>query len=396
MLCGEHPTGVAASLKQALTGEEEEALAVPESRSVDAYDFYLQGAHVMQEGEQEATDVAFQYFRRAVELDPSLAEAHVGLGAVYASRYWFGWGGGLTNLDQAAASYEKAIQLNPASMRAQRGLIMVHFYRGGSEAALAQGQLAGRSDRPDDVETLLARAVAYYYGGLTDRALPLYRRIIEIDPLNQTAHWHLVIAAFFVGAFEEAIEVGSLYFRRFGDDEAIHTFVATSHHSLDNVERAREHYEKATAVPNPQQLYYAGLFFDQLGERERAEEAWRRGVETLEPKLEAYPDNTRMRSYLASFYGLLGERASFLAEEERAVSSNVNSFALYELAAVRAKLGETDRAIELLRRTVRQGRILPFWERSFELASVSLPASEALDEFRREYETLERRLRETY
>ncbi len=123
-------TGVAASLKQALTGEEEEALAVPESRSVDAYDFYLQGAHVMQEGEQEATDVAFQYFRRAVELDPSLAEAHVGLGAVYASRYWFGWGGGLTNLDQAAASYEKAIQLNPASGALRKG-------DGGTESATA-------------------------------------------------------------------------------------------------------------------------------------------------------------------------------------------------------------------------------------------------------------------
>jgi len=61
----------------------------------------------------------------------------------------------------------------------------------------------------------------------------------------------------------------------------------------------------------------------------------------------------------------LGERASFLAEDERAVSSNLNSDALYDLAAVRAKLGETDRAIELY-------------------------------EFRREYETLERRLRETY
>ena len=240
-------TGVAVSLKQALTGEEEEALAVPESRSVDAYDFYLQGAHVMQEGEQEATDVAFQYFRRAVELDPSLAEAHVGLGAVYASRYWFGWGGGLTNLDQAAASYEKAIQLNPASMRAQRGLIMVHFYRGGSEAALAQGQLAGRSDRPDDVETLLARAVAYHYGGLTDRALPLYRRIIEIDPLNQTAHWHLVIAAFFVGAFEElksavSTFVGLATMRRFTLSLLHRIILWTTLSALGSITKRRRRY----------------------------------------------------------------------------------------------------------------------------------------------------------
>ena len=74
----------------------------------------------MQEGTEEATNVGFQYFTRAIELDPNLAEAHVGLGAVYEDRYWFRWRGGLTNLDQAAASYERAVQSNPVSMRAYR------------------------------------------------------------------------------------------------------------------------------------------------------------------------------------------------------------------------------------------------------------------------------------
>ena len=116
----------------------------------------------------------------------------------------------------------------------------------------------------------------------------------------------------------------------------------------------------------------------------------------IEPKLEAYPDDIRTRSLLACFYGLLGERASFLAEEERVVSSGFNAGDFYILAAVAAKLGETDRAVELLRHTVWLGGISPLWERPFELAGVSLPASEALDEFHREYEALERRLRETY
>ncbi len=85
-----------------------------------------------------------------------------------------------------------------------------------------------------------------------------------------------------------------------------------------------------------------------------------------------------------------------MAEDERAVSSGVQSAALYDLAAVAAKLGDTDRAVELLRHTVRLGGILPLWERSFEIVGVSFAASDALGEFRREYESLERRLRETY
>jgi tetratricopeptide (TPR) repeat protein len=207
-------------------------------------------------------------------LDPNLGEAYVGIGAVHDARYWHHWGGGLANLDRAEASYEKALELNPASMPAHQGLIMVDNYRGRSEAGLAQGQLARRSGRPDDVETLLARAEAYHYGGLTDRSLPLYRRVIEIDPANEAAHWHLVVALGFVGAYEDSIRAGDAYLTRFGDmDALLHDQVARAHHALGHFERARQHYEKAMAVSYPTAFLGAGLLFDQLGERERAEQA---------------------------------------------------------------------------------------------------------------------------
>ena len=136
-------------------------------------------------GDQESTDVAFEYFARAIEIDPTLTEAHVGLGAVYDARFWSGWGGGLRNLDLARSSYEDALRLNPANMRARRGLMSVHFSFGDSEACLRQGQEAARLGRPDDVETLLARGEAFYRGGLHDLALPLLGRVIALDPGNE-------------------------------------------------------------------------------------------------------------------------------------------------------------------------------------------------------------------
>src|SRR3990172_12875110 len=78
--------GAATSLKRNLTGEEENVLTTPESPSVDAYDYYLQAAHIFQEGTVEAIEIAFQYFSRAIDLDPRLAEAHVGIGAVHTER----------------------------------------------------------------------------------------------------------------------------------------------------------------------------------------------------------------------------------------------------------------------------------------------------------------------
>jgi serine/threonine protein kinase/tetratricopeptide (TPR) repeat protein len=389
-------TGVASSLKQVLSGEEEQALAVPESRSVDAYDFYLQGAYFMKEGTEEATKVALEYFTRAIELDPNLAEAYVGIGAVHDALYWFFWGGGVSDLDRAEASYEKALRLNAASMPAHRGLIMVYTYRGHSEAILAQGQQARRSGRPDDVGTLLARAEAYHYGGLTDLALPLYHRVLEIDPANEAAHWHLMTAFNFVGAYEDAIRAGDVYLARFGDDSLLHDQVARAHHALGHFDRARQHYEKAMAVSYPIAFLGAGLLFDQLGERERAEEVWRRGARILEPRLKTAPDDPHTATYLACFYGLLGERSSFLAQERVVVASGYSFDGFWDLAAVEVRIGRADRAVELMRDAVRKGSLAPRWKRTFDIAAVPVPATEAMDAFRREYDSLDRRLRDRY
>ncbi len=389
--------GAATSLKKELTGEEEIALATPESRSVDAYDFYMQGAHILQEGGEEATSIAFEYFTRAVELDANLTEAHVGLGAAHFGRFFYGWGG-LNSLDNAEASYEKALELNAESMRARRGLIQVRFSRGLSEGCLIQGQLAARSDRPNGVEALLARADAYAYGGLPDRAQPLYRRVIEMDPLNQAAHWQLFLAFLVTGEFEESIEAGNTYLRRFGDDAMVHTHVAVSHQILASGNRALEHYEKALEFTSTHflTLYYGGLFFEKVGEHDRAEEVWQRGVKLFEADLELHPDHALLRFVLASLYGLLGEHESALTEEEQALTGNVSGIGLPMLAAVRAKQGEADRAAELLRHALRQGGLPYLWKLFFQAASVPPPQSAAFDQFLQEYEAEEQRLRELY
>ena len=149
--------GAAASLKRSLEKDEEEALAAPESKSVEAYDLYLQGAYLVQTGTQESTEVAFQYFERALELDPNLADAYVGLGVVHTERYYNVWGG-LSSLERAEESYERALELNDVSMRALRGLVMVSYFRGRGEDALQKGSSAARVGRVDDLETLLTRA----------------------------------------------------------------------------------------------------------------------------------------------------------------------------------------------------------------------------------------------
>ncbi len=399
--------GAAASLKLELTGEDEVVLATPESSSVEAYDNYLQGVGLLQAGDRESTEIAFEYFARAVELDPSLVEAHVGLGVVYSIRYRSGWGGGLDNLDRAQDSFDTALELDPSFMRARIGLISVNWERGLSEACLLQGREATRVGREDDVETLLARAEAYGYAGLSDLSLPPFRRIIALDPLNVQAHVGIALQAVWAEQFEEAVEVGNAFVRRFGDDDLVQTQVALAYHSLGDYARARESYDKATAfasepssaIPSFESiraLLFSGALYDRVGQRERAEVTWQKGIELVVPMLEVDPGAVGMRLLLASFHGFLGHHAALAAEVERALATADHSpWELMYVAAAYGALGETARAAELLILLVRRGLLAQF---SVVLAvlSPSLVDSAALQDFRREFEVLDRRLRERY
>ena len=85
-----------------------------------------------------------------------------------------------------------------------------------------------------------------------------------------------------------------------------------------------------------------------------------------------------------------------LAEEEGALeNADFMDWSLFELAAVHANLGETERTFELLRRSLRLGMVLPYWQRYLRLGAPNLE-SEALAAFAMEFEAEERRLRELY
>lgn len=128
----------------------------------------------------------------------------VPLQVVLYARVANGWGDGTDNLERAEASFEAALRLDPASMPARRGLIQIYQYHGLSEPILLQGREAARLGRPGNVETLLARGDAFALAGLHTLAIPLHRRVIEIDPRNAPAYFMLLWALLASGQFEEA------------------------------------------------------------------------------------------------------------------------------------------------------------------------------------------------
>jgi tetratricopeptide (TPR) repeat protein len=384
--------GAASSLKRSLSGAEEEILAAPESRSVEAYDLYLQGAYLMQAGDRESTEIAFQYFSRAAELDPNLVGAHLGLGAVYNVRYWSGWGSGAESLQQSAVSYGKALALDPASMVARQGLLMRDFYMGRYDVVLDHGKRAAEAGRPDDPETLFTRALAYHYGGLPTVSLELYQRAIDIDPGYPEAHYFLVSALLWSGAVERAIQAGTDYIDRFGDDSDIHTHLGLAYRLLGDEDNARKHFSTAARGDEHPWVYLAsGHFFSERGERERAVELWKKGAATAESNLAVDPDHVSMRAYRAAFRALLSGDHTFIREAEQAYEAAGYWGQEFEaLMVARLRIGGSDGAIERLHEKIKEGRTLTYWE------TFVPPSTNSLQRLRAENEILKTRYRERY
>ena len=226
----------------------------------------------------------------------------MGLGAVHSDRYYYGWGG-RKSLEEARASFEKALQLKPASMRARRGLCWSIFLTGRSEGCLVQAREAAQFGRADEVETILTRAHGYTSGGLRERVPPLYRRAIEFIQLMKKP---TPTSSSLRGERSSRLTSATRFFAGSVTTKKFTALSPMPIRSWENYELAREHYEKAMADSHLDTFLFGGILCERLGDTDRARQAWRKGIALIEPKLEAYPDNTRMRLLLACFYGFLG------------------------------------------------------------------------------------------
>ncbi len=101
------------------------ALRAQESPAAAAF---RDGAAAQQRGD---FDNAAEAYRRAIEIEPKLAEAHANLGAVLAR---------LGRYEEAVSSIERALAINPALTAARLNLGLAHYRAGALAAAVAAFQ----------------------------------------------------------------------------------------------------------------------------------------------------------------------------------------------------------------------------------------------------------------
>lgn len=176
-----------------------------------AYDHYLLGVEAKHGGasggvSKEGLDEAERRFLKALEIDPQLARAYVGLSYVYEYRLDLGFGVPAENGARLLEFANKAVALDPNDAEAQMVLGHAFSYQGLAEQALQQFARA-EALAPSNADVLIL--IAWYLPQLdqSQRAVALVERALRLNP-NYPGWYNqgLRYVYFFGGAFDKSVK----------------------------------------------------------------------------------------------------------------------------------------------------------------------------------------------
>jgi tetratricopeptide (TPR) repeat protein len=132
---------------------------------------------------------------RAVELDPTYAEAYAALGSV---NFWLEW-----DWAEADANIKQALALNPSNPNTH--LLYADYLVSQKQVETAASHIR-QAIQLDPVSLLTngISAYAYLHAGLCDEAIAQANRMLELEPKSPAAHECLISAYQYKGAYQEA------------------------------------------------------------------------------------------------------------------------------------------------------------------------------------------------
>ena len=161
------------------------------------YGYAMLGHSPMPQWMSPASKLASQ---RALELDDSLAEAHLSVGSLklYYER----------DFSAAEMHFRRAIELNPSLASAYFNLSYLVDLYGYADEALTLAEQAVRLD-PLSSATLVNTGALYWVRGRYQRALDYVEKTLQIDPENGFAKWLEAVVYRDSGQLDKAMDVAS-------------------------------------------------------------------------------------------------------------------------------------------------------------------------------------------
>jgi adenylate cyclase len=258
---------VAAAAVKLTRFERERALTKP-TENLAAYEYVLRGREFLSHASRDKNDEAAALFQRAIDLDPSYAAAYAALGGSHFEAVVSGWTEfRQEELEQAETLAQKALALDPTTTSAYRLLAMINLYKRRYDLALGQIDRALEIN-PSDVDSYQVRGNILVWAGRAAEGLPWLEGVLRLDRSHILTTQSLCWAYYFLGRYNEAVEAGDRALARSpgrNGQAFIHPFLAAAYAKMG---RNQDAEGERVIVTRLSPFFDARIFAGQFGTQE--------------------------------------------------------------------------------------------------------------------------------
>ncbi len=384
---------IAASLTRVLdvplSIRERRRLAKDPTSSFRAYDLYLQGEQFLQSTDARGPDLAAEILRKALELDPDFALAHVGLSEALWTLHQRDRA--TDALRQAESHAEEALRLDPELPAAQVAMARVLRTTGRLGESIAELRRALASHPAPD-EALRQLAFSYKRVGLTAEAEQSLHEAVALAPerwLNwNNLGWFLQERGDYDGAREAFLEAGrrappdvtwprenlamlKLYegdaegalaeFEAIGgqvDDPVLAANLGSASFYSGQFDKAERYYRRAVHLSPGNHEFHWGLgdVLAEKGETDSARSEYRRALALVEDALQTAIEDPELELAWIYYAAKASDCVAALGRLEGLGTAHPSTGAnVHRRAQVQALCGRKEKALEQVAEAIRLG-----------------------------------------
>lgn len=309
------------------------AVAAPQAAAPSEADrAYRRGRELLEKRTYEDVQQALASFERAVANQPDHAPAHAGMADAYALIYQY---------DKAELAARRAIELDESLAAAHASLGFIRMHGSWDWAGAEQHFRRALELDPGYAAAHYWYAIHHEIMARPDAAVSGARKAVDLEPGSLVYGLGLGYRLFWARRYEEAIEQFRVVLERDPDSGSAHYFLGRCLVELGDFEAAESRFRRAAAIsPDNRNVTGAlGYLYARSGRRREAA----RLLETLEA------DRRPFASYIASIYVALGESDRAIEWLRRAVAGRGVAVAWLRVDARFDPLRQDPRFTALLR-----------------------------------------------
>ena len=246
----------------------------------EAFQHYLRGRHFWYKRTPRDLKTALSYFKKAVEADPEYTLAYSGLADTYKLMEQYAWTPRYAVLPKAMEAARKAVELDPSLAEAHTSLGGILY---------AEGKyLEAKESYARALELNPNYLLAYHWSAMNLNSLGMYKegielseRALKLDPLSPIISSNLSLNYRRIGRIEEAIAEHERNIARNPDHNSPYMGYALTLSTIDEHEKAIDMGMRSMAIDSVSgyNITWMGYIYEQAGLYSEAVDLYKKAME---------------------------------------------------------------------------------------------------------------------